>query len=209
GVFALLVRLLGVGTTAQMSIDDDGFSNEQTSFRGVHRAYVPRGQMGATLFVIARPVELLTLGLPLLLVNAYVLYYFIAPARRPDADLLIFASLVGVGMGIVLVAAFLFLPSRVLLGVVTTAGACECMKLRVTGSDIERLEKAAGIFGAITNLVAQPAATYVGVPLSSKAIPHYMVACPECKTEMLLPNEAKNRRVRCHTCHEIFRAPLE
>ena len=196
GFFA---KLFGMGTKAVVTADSHGFRLQKTTFGADENTYIPRSQIASTVCVVAKPLEFLVLGL------------FTLPL---------------LGLGLIFLLVYFFAKRRVIVGVVSSGGTVESVKLKATVDHLddiregmkilERLLRDEATPGPPTAVTAQPARPVAARPARSPPPPpppvagnSTLITCPSCGTRMNLPASAAGRKVRCTSCREVFTASAD
>ena len=202
-----LAKLLGMGTASSLTVDSTGLRLKKSTFGGEEHTFIPRHQIASTVYVVQKPLELLILGL---------------------------ATLVML-VGIVFIIIYFFSKKRVIVGVISSGGTVESLKLKATADDlaeikagmafVEQLLQVAG--GGSAPPAAPPPTSKSGVApsftarqqqKSAAAAPPpppppppsdggtHIIACPSCSTQMSVTDATLGKKVRCVSCREVFRA---
>ncbi|HUR55733.1 MAG TPA: hypothetical protein VMZ71_16465, partial [Gemmataceae bacterium] len=104
-----LAKLLGMGTASSLTMDATGLRLKKSTFGGEEHTFIPRHQIASTVYVVQKPLELLILGLMTLIM------------------------LVGI---VFLIVYFFFSKKRVIVGVISSGGTVESLKLKATEDDL-------------------------------------------------------------------------
>ncbi len=192
-----LANLLGLGTKASLTVDENGFRLHKTTFSADEKTYIPRAQIASTVHVVMKPVELLILGL---------------------------VTLPLFGFGIILIIVYFLSRRRVIIGVISTGGTAESVKLKASDDELEEIRDGMAILEELIRGRAEeeesdsadrrPLAPIAEVrhakpmPVSNPGLPH-VIPCPSCGTRMSIPPGAAGRKVRCGSCREVFPVPSE
>ena len=137
----LFAKMLGMGTTSSMVVDATGMRLKKSTFAGEELTFIPRHQIASTVYVVQKPVELLVLGL---------------------------ATLIAV-IGIVILIVYFFSKKRVLVGVLSTAGTVEVLKLKANEDDVAELK--AGMAFLESLLQMAPASSAAASPVRTEEMP--------------------------------------
>ena len=200
-----LAKLLGMGTASSLTVDSTGMRLKKSTFSGEEHTFIPRHQIASTVYVVQKPLELLILGLMTLMV------------------------LVGI---VLLIIYFFFSKKRVIVGVISSGGTVESLKLKATEDDlaeikagmafVEQLLQAGG--GSTPAPPPPPPPSKSGVAPSFTARQQqksvaasppppppteggtHIIACPSCRTQMSVTDATLGKKVRCVSCREVFRA---
>lgn len=192
-----LANLLGLGTRASWTVDENGFRLHKTTFSSDEKTYIPRPQIASTVHVIMKPVELLILGL-------LTLPFF--------------------GFGLILIIVYFLSRRRVIVGVISNGGTAESVKLKASDDELEEIRDGMAILdelirgeadekssdSAERRTVAPIAEVSYAKPkpVSNPSLPQ-VIPCPSCGTRMSIPAGAAGRKVRCGSCREVFPVPGE
>ncbi len=196
-----LANLFGMGSKSTITMDHMGFRINKSTFGSDETTYIPRSHIASTVHVVAKPMEYLILGLLLLIVL----------------------------VGIIFLLMFLFSSRRVIVGVISTGGTVEALKLKVSPKQIEQIKEGMAIMEAIvqegvkssnsspapqrpTEEPRRPQAT-ASSSSSASALTFaeptgtLQVNCPGCGTRLNVPVAMAGRKVRCSSCREIIQVP--
>jgi predicted Zn finger-like uncharacterized protein len=202
----LFAKMLGMGTTSSMVVDATGMRLKKSTFAGEELTFIPRHQIASTVYVVQKPVELLILGI---------------------------ATLIAV-IGIVLLIIYFTSRKRVIVGVLSTAGTVEVLKLKANEDDVAELKAGMAFLESLLQMAPaavaaspvrteempvaptarrsfSPPAPPAPPPPAAAAAPvadagTQIINCPSCGTQMSVPTNALGRKVRCVSCREVFRA---
>lgn len=202
GFFA---KLLGMGTASSMTVDAAGMRLKKSTFAGEENTFIPRHQIASTVSVVQKPVELLLIGL---------------------------MTLPLFGLGLIFFIVYFFAKKRVIVGVLSTAGTVEVLKLKANKDDLSDIRDGMTVVeqllqaGSPASSALPPARTEEMAPAPAAgrsrgtftppappAAPPppadtgtHLINCPSCQTQMSVPGNALGRKVRCVSCREVFRA---
>jgi predicted Zn finger-like uncharacterized protein len=192
-----LANLLGMGSKATLTMDEHGFRLNKLTFGSDEKVFIPRPQIASTVYVIMKPVELLVLGLMTL----------------------------PIGIGLVLLIVYFFARRRVIIGVVSTGGTVESVKLKANDDELAEIREGMAVVEELIRVrpgaesedsgeerpprrLSEPsrgASAPAAAPASAPGVPR-IVPCPSCGTRMSIPPSAVGRKVRCGSCREVFSA---
>ena len=206
-----LAQMLGMGSKASLTINEEGFRLQKTTFGSDENTYIPRQQIASTVCVAMKPLEMLVLGL---------------------------ATLPLFGLGIIFIVMYFIGRRRVIVGVVSCGGTVESLKLKATDDQLEDIREGMAILddlirergGSSAERSERPerpakAAEEKGPskpwdePRKPKPVPApapapapaadatRIISCPACGTRMSVPASAAGRKVRCTSCREVFPVP--
>ena len=69
GIVAALLRVLGIGTTANWTIDSNGAASTTSRFSGESTVYCPLPNVASSLFELTKPVQLLVIAATLVFIG--------------------------------------------------------------------------------------------------------------------------------------------
>jgi len=187
GFFA---RLLGLGTKATITADAHGFRLQKTTFSVDENTYIPRTKIASTVCVVTKPLEYLILGL---------------------------LTLPLFGLGLIFILVYFFAKKRVIIGVVSTGGTVESVKLKATDGHTDDIRDGMEI---LEGLIRDESSAGRTTPQATRARPASappqpqaeetnIMSCPHCGTRMSIPVSAAGRKFRCTSCREVFTAMAE
>lgn len=187
-----LAKMFGLGTTATVTIDANGFRLQKTSFGADENVYVPLAHIATTVRIIAKPTEFLALGM---------------------------ATLVVWGLGLIFLLIYLFSKKRIIIGVVSSAGTAEALKIKVDEKTLKDIRQGGKILERLLNERTlepapaperksrpsreEPAAREESAPWASEGV---MTQCPNCGTRISIPSGSIGKKIRCTSCREPFTA---
>ena len=217
-----IAQMLGMGSKASITVNEDGFRLQKTTFGSDENTYIPRQQIASSVCLVMKPMELLVLGL---------------------------ATLPLFGLGLVFILIYFFSRRRVVIGVVSVGGTVESLKLKANDDELAELREGMAILdelirtrgGAAPERSERPerpakAAVEEKTPAKpwdeprkpksvsgSASAPALrppptpaadaggtrIICCPACGTRMSVPASATGRKVRCTSCREVFPVPAE
>ncbi|MBA4189896.1 MAG: hypothetical protein C0467_18080 [Planctomycetaceae bacterium] len=194
GFFA---RLFGMGTNAIVTIEPSGFRLQKTTFGAVESVYVPLSHIASTVRIISKPLEFLVLGL------------FTLPIW---------------GLGLIFLIVYLFSKKRLIIGVVSSGGTVESLKVKADDKTIKDIRNGGKILEALINqrssqmsaVAAEPVPVPRAAPVREEAAasPPWMestvvTVCPSCGSRQSVSATSVGRRIRCANCREAFTAAQE
>jgi predicted Zn finger-like uncharacterized protein len=198
-----LAKILGMGTTSAMSVDAAGMRLKKSTFGGEEHVFIPRHQIASTVYIVQKPLELLLLGLILL------------PA---------------LGLGLIFFVVYFFSKKRAIVGVLSTGGTVEVLKLKANADDLSDIKSGMAL---VEQLLQMGGGVSAPSPVRTEEMPAappppprrsftppappppppppagdatHIINCPSCGTQMSVPGSALGRKVRCVSCREVFRA---
>jgi hypothetical protein len=182
GLTAFLLRLMGIPTTASLQADPSGVYVTTSRFSGTTRTFCPRSHIATSILVDAKPVELLIAGLLLLPL------FFI---------------------GVLLWIAYIFAKRRIVLGVGTSAGTVESLKLKASSVERDQLSSAASVIESLIqgSAAASAGAAPPGMPATrSPSTPPptprgSTIVCDGCGKQLSIPpGTPSGKRFSCPGC---------
>jgi predicted Zn finger-like uncharacterized protein len=222
GFFA---RLFGFGTDSSLTVNEDGFRLEKTTFGMEETVYIPRSKIASTLCVVSKPVILLVIGILMLLGGGgSLLAIALSNARVSHIP-----SFLLIGVGLIFLVIYFLSRRGVIIGVVSTGGTVESMKLKASDAQLETIREGMDLLELLIregsesppsdSEPAGPRSPWSSGSRAAKAAPAAApapaaesggmrtIACPSCGTRMSVPAAAAGKKVRCVSCREVFPVP--
>ncbi len=128
--------------------------------------------------------------------------------QKPVELLILGLATLFIVVGIVFIIAFFLARRRFIIGIISTGGTEETLKLKASGSEMEELQEAVAV---MEELVRSRAAASAGRQLEersegppSERSQQATVTCPNCNSRMKAPTSMAGKKVRCASCREPF-----
>ena len=212
-----IAKLLGLGTKATLTVNESGFRLQKTRFGSDEVVFIPRGQIATTVRIVARPVELLVLGI--VMMGLAVLNLVASQMARRGGDAFGPMMAVFALLGVVMLVVYFISKRRITLGVGATGGTVESLKLKADEDSLEEIRAGMKMLEELlvtplqtaAVVAARPApsggAGWAVVPNASPAEPAqegFVATCGNCSSQMSVPAAAAGKWVRCSSCREVF-----
>lgn len=158
GILAWIAAQMGIGAKVHLEIQPTGLSSRRTTIAGEERAFVPWSHVSASIFRLAKPIQLLFMGI--ILVFSGLVHLSVSRDETPGMIICVF--------GVVLAIAYFMTARAVTVGVLADSGTAESVKVEADVGDIEQLKA----FNALADAYAASARAVsevgpVGSPLAS------------------------------------------
>ncbi|MFO0825785.1 MAG: hypothetical protein U0792_22140 [Gemmataceae bacterium] len=160
-----------------------GSACKKTSFGADENVYVPLAHIASTVRIISKPTEFLALGL---------------------------ATLIIWGLGIIFLLIYLFSKKRIIIGVMSSAGTAEALKIKVDDKTLKDIRQGGKILERLlTERTLEPApsperrsrpareevvAREDPAPWASEGV---TAQCPNCGTRISIPIGSVGKKIRC------------
>jgi hypothetical protein len=143
GFFAALASALGMGNSSSMEASEQGILLRRSSMSGEARTYVPHTQVTSTVYLLGRPIAIWILGFLIFLSGLGV--------SIEDIDNIAALPMMLVGLGCTI--GYRYAPKTVSVGVVSSAGTVENLKLEASDEQANELLLAIASLDARVGLI--------------------------------------------------------
>lgn len=131
GIVGAITSAMGIGAKSHLDVDPRGAAIRTSNLSGQTRSYIPLSSISATVYRYGSPVGLLGAG---------VTFGFIGlPGLLSGGDP---SGIIFMVLAAICVAAFFFSPKTVTIGIITSAGTADTLRLEAKGPQIDELRKA-------------------------------------------------------------------
>lgn len=216
-----LANLIGLGSKAALTADAEGFRLRRKRFGQEDSTFVPRHHIASTVYVVMmKPLLLLFQGLFFTLVGVGTLLL------GPNKDAGTITAGILLTVGIVSVVLYIVSRKRVILGVISTGGTVETIKLKVNADELTDILEGVAILESLVQDRAaperperterpekprepSPAAEPRRSRRSSTADEGdtRRIACPGCGAHLTVSSGMAGKKVRCSACQEVMQVP--
>lgn len=135
GIVQAILNLMGIAGTASIQGDVEGCTVERSSFVGQSRTYVAWSQVSTTSHNVTKATAYLASALPLLIFGLAALFGGRSPSSLPKELGFLFLGLAGV------MVILFFIKRSVVVGLLTTGGSYETIKLKGSAAQMEELKE--------------------------------------------------------------------
>lgn len=227
-----LTAILGISPRASLTADAHGFRLQKTTFGSEENTYIPRNKIASTVSVVVSPVQYLIAGI----MNLFVAGLMLLMLAFTKADVTVPLVMFGL-IGVVFIILYFVSNRRVVIGVISTGGTGEVVKLKANENQLADIREGMKILEGLIRDDSVPAApslpddreedappprrpAAVAAPSRGKFTPTpppppppaadetSIITCPSCGTRMSIPSSAAGRKVRCTSCREVFTATV-
>ena len=208
GIIAAILEMMGISGTASIQGDVEGCTFERSSFTGQSRTYIAWSQVSATVYTIGKAVAYLATAMPLVVL---AISSFIGGSKSgiPPALGVLF-----LGLAAVLIV-FFFLKRSVVVGLLTSGGTVEGIKLKGSAEQMEQLKAVMKVMEMLNRAASDtdagnghrtPAAapSHVAPPAFTGGADATVATCPHCQARMKVPNGKAGHAMRCPKCSQTF-----